>query len=61
MHRMMNSKNPLVFNDLPLTIEDTYRKAGQQIHAKQSTQTDFIKRIIKGALFVDPPFAFGFI
>ena len=57
----MNSKNPLVFNDLPLTIEDTYRKAGQQIHAKQSTQTDFIKRIIKGALFVDPPFAFGFI
>jgi hypothetical protein len=57
----MNSKNPLVFNDLPLTIEDTYRKAGQQIHAKQSTQTYFIKRIIKGALFIDPSFAYGFI
>jgi histidine ammonia-lyase len=55
MHRMMNSKNTLVFNGQPLTIEDTCRKAGQQVHAKQSTQSDFIKRIIKGALFSDPP------
>jgi hypothetical protein len=57
----MNSKNTLIFNDLPLTIEDTCRKAGQKIHAKQSTQTYFIKRIIKGALFIDPSFACGFL
>jgi histidine ammonia-lyase len=53
---MMNSKNTLAFNGQPLTIEDPCRKAGQQVHAKQSTQTDFIKRIIKRALFIDPHF-----
>jgi len=43
----MNSKNPLVFNDLPLTIEDTYRKAGQQMHAKQSNKPTLLNALLK--------------
>jgi histidine ammonia-lyase len=50
---MMNSKNTAVFNGQPLTIEDICRIAGQQAHSELSSQTDFIKRINEGALFID--------
>jgi histidine ammonia-lyase len=49
----MNNKNTIVFNGQPLTIEDICRIAGQQAHVELSTQADFIKRIDKGALFID--------
>jgi histidine ammonia-lyase len=50
---MMNNKNTVVFNGQPLTIEDICRIAGQQAQVELSTQADFIKRIDKGALFID--------
>jgi histidine ammonia-lyase len=50
---MMNSKNTLAFNSQPLSIEDICRIAGQQAHGELSSQTDFIKRINDGALFID--------
>ncbi len=50
---MMNSKNTVVFNGQPLTIEDICRIAGKQATVELSTQADFIKRIDKGALFID--------
>jgi histidine ammonia-lyase len=58
---MMNSNNTLAFNGQPLTIEGICRIAGQRAHAKQSTQTDFLKRILKGAFFIDTHFACGFV
>jgi histidine ammonia-lyase len=50
---MMNNKNTVVFNGQPLTIEDIFRIAGQRADVELSTQADFIKRIDKGALFID--------
>jgi histidine ammonia-lyase len=50
---MMNNKNTIVFNGDPLTIEDICQIAGQQAYVELSTQPDFIKRIDKGALFID--------
>ncbi|MGZ8916329.1 MAG: HAL/PAL/TAL family ammonia-lyase [Methylobacter sp.] len=49
----MNNNNTIVFNGQPLTIEDICLIAGQQAHVELSTQADFVKRIDKGALFVD--------
>jgi histidine ammonia-lyase len=50
---MMNNKNTVVFNGNFLTIEDICDIARQQAGVELSTQTDFIKRIDKGALFID--------
>ena len=50
---MMNSKNTVIFNGQPLTIEDICRIAGKQATVELSIQADFIKRIDKGALFID--------
>jgi histidine ammonia-lyase len=49
----MINKNTIVFNGQPLAIEDICLIAGQQAHIELSTQADFIKRIDKGALFID--------
>jgi histidine ammonia-lyase len=49
----MNNNNTVVFNGQPLTIKDICRIASQQAHVELSTQADFIKRIDKGALFID--------
>ena len=49
----MTHKNTVIFDGQPLTIEAICQIASQQAQIKLSTQTDFIKRIDKGALFID--------
>lgn len=49
----MKSKNTIVFDGQPLTIEDICQIASQQAQVELGTQADFIKRIDKGALFID--------
>ena len=50
---LVNNDITIVFNGQPITIEDICLIAGQQAHVELSTQTDFITRIDKGALFID--------
>ncbi len=49
----MKNKNTIVFDGQPLTIEDICQIANQQAQVELGTQADFIKRIDKGALFID--------
>jgi histidine ammonia-lyase len=49
----MNNKKTIVFNGQPLTIEDICQIAEQKALVELSTQSDFITRIDKGALFID--------
>jgi histidine ammonia-lyase len=49
----MNNNNTVIFNGQSLTIEDICQIASQQAQVELSTQADFIKRIDKGALFID--------
>ena len=49
----MTYKNTVIFNGEPLTIEAICRIAGQQATVELSNQAGFIKRIDKGALFID--------
>jgi histidine ammonia-lyase len=47
------SKTTIVFNGELITIEDVCKLANQQAQAELSTQSDFVKRIDKGAQFID--------
>jgi histidine ammonia-lyase len=49
----MKNKKLFEFSGQPITIEDICRVASQQVQVKLSTQSDFIQRIDKGALFID--------
>jgi len=49
----MNSKNTVVFDGQPLTIEAICQIANQQAQAKLGRQPKFIERINKGARFID--------
>ena len=49
----MTHNNTVIFNGQPLTIEAICQIASQQAQIRLSIQTDFIKRIDKGALFID--------
>ena len=48
----MTHNNTVIFNGQTLTIEAICQIASQQAQIRLSTQTDFIKRIDKGALFI---------
>uniref|UniRef100_UPI000B35A04A HAL/PAL/TAL family ammonia-lyase n=1 Tax=Crenothrix polyspora TaxID=360316 RepID=UPI000B35A04A len=50
----MTTNNPaVVFNGQPLSIEDICQIASQHAQVELSTDAEFIKRIDKGALFID--------
>ncbi len=49
----MNKNNKVVFNGQAITIEDICRIASQQAQVELSTEDEFIKRIDKGAIFID--------
>jgi histidine ammonia-lyase len=50
---MNNVKDSVVFDSQPLNIEDICLLADKQAVCELSRQTEFIKRIDKGALFID--------